>query len=182
MGSASTVPPLFPRFGSVYTQPPHRKEGPTNGPPRPLPPSLPNLYLLWFELQTSRISTLRSRALHRTLVTRRRSRGLSGRAARPPWRNLDRERTISATKRVRFYRVLRSRVLRSYPVIYQPQAIETDQAILCLFQKNSPSSFPKRGLPTRVLLVATRAHLHVMSIVAGEVELLGQTLLIPLPP
>ena len=181
MGSASTVPPLFPRFGSVYsTQPPHQKDGSTNDPPRSLPP-LPNLYLLWLELQTSRISTLRSRTLRRTRVTRRRSRGFSGRAPQPPWRNLDRERTISATKRVRFYRVLRSRVLRSYQVTYQPQVIETDQAILCLFQRNSPSSFTKRGLPTRVLLVATCEHLHVMSIVVGEVELLDQTLLTPLP-
>ena len=113
--------------------------GPTNGQPRPLSPSLPDHYLLWFELQTSRISTLRSRVLRRTLLKTRRSRGLSGRAPRPPWRSLDRERTISATKRVRFYHVLRSRVLRSYQVIYQPQVTETEQAILCLFQQNNPS-------------------------------------------
>jgi hypothetical protein len=89
----------------------------TDGPPRPsaLPPR--TIILLWLKLQISLISTLCSPVLLSSLATRKPSRGLSGRAPRPPWRSLDRERRMSATKKVRFYRVFHSSVRRFLPII-----------------------------------------------------------------
>jgi hypothetical protein len=179
--SAFFVPPIWKVEIIHSTQPPQRNDEPTNGPPRPFALSLHDHYLLWSELQICRFFTLRSPVLRKSPATRRPSRGLSGKAPRPPWRSLDRERTTSPTQRVRFYRVPRSTESRSDPVIYQSQTIKTDQAIPCVFQRISPSSFAKHGLRTRAALVAKHERLHVMSIIAGEVEPLGPTRLSPLP-
>ena len=182
---------LFPRFGrsKLSFQRSHHNE--TMSPPTVhLAPLLffpHDHYLLWFDSQIFRISTLHSPVLRNCLATRRPSRGFSGRAPLPPWRSLDRERTMSATKRVGFYPVLRSSVSCTYPVIYQPQMVKTDQTIPCVFQHNSLSSFAKHGLPPRVSTDSTAAlaakgkRLYGMSIIRDEVEPLGRTRPSPLP-
>ncbi|KAI0002536.1 hypothetical protein BJV74DRAFT_605649 [Russula compacta] len=54
--------------------------------------------MLW--LETSRPSILRNPVLRHPTTKRRPSRGLSGKAPRPPWNCLDREQTMYATKLV----------------------------------------------------------------------------------